>query len=95
MCCSCAAGAYPWLTACFIAVGGVFEGSGAAPALLRATLVGTAVQLPLAHGLTGLGMPGSCLASAPAMAVRCAAGPVLLRRVPRQDDADAFLARAA
>lgn len=50
------------LLACCIALGGVFEGSGGAPVLLRVTLLGTAVQLPLAYGLSVLGLPGICLA---------------------------------
>ena len=47
-------GPYLLLMACFIALGGVFEGSGGAPLLLRVTLLGTAVQLPLAYALSGL-----------------------------------------
>ncbi|MET8945601.1 MATE family efflux transporter [Streptomyces sp. NPDC004542] len=66
-------GPYLLLMAGFIALGGVFEGSGGAPALLRVTLLGTAVQLPLAYALSGLGLPGVCLALALAMAVQCAA----------------------
>ncbi|MFH8367316.1 MATE family efflux transporter [Streptomyces sp. NPDC018031] len=50
------------LLACFIALGGVFEGSGGSSSLMWVTLTGMAVQLPLAHALTGLGMPGICLA---------------------------------
>ncbi|SDN84299.1 hypothetical protein SAMN04487981_10724 [Streptomyces sp. cf386] len=81
--------------ACFIALGGVFEGSGGAPVLLRVTLLGTAVQLPLAFGLSGLGLPGACLALALAMAAQCAAVPVLLRRVRRQEGGDVSLVRVA
>ncbi|KOU58059.1 transporter [Streptomyces sp. MMG1533] len=90
-------GPYLLLMACFIAVGGVFEGSGGAPALLRVTVLGTAVQLPLAYGLTGLGLglPGVCLALASAMAVQCGAVPVLFRRGRNQAEADVSLARAA
>jgi Na+-driven multidrug efflux pump len=77
-------GPYLLLMACFIALGGVFEGSGGAPALLRVTLLGTAVQLPLAYALTGRGLPGVCLALALAMAVQCAAVAVLLRRARSQ-----------
>jgi putative MATE family efflux protein len=40
-------GPYLLLTACFIALGGVFEGSGGAPLLLRVTVLGTGVHLPL------------------------------------------------
>ncbi|ANP57018.1 MATE family efflux transporter [Streptomyces griseochromogenes] len=78
-------GPYLLLMSCFIALGGVFEGSGGAPALLRVTLLGTAVQLPLAHVLAGLGLPGVCLALALAMAVQCGAVTVLLRRAGRQE----------
>lgn len=88
-------GPYLLLMACFIAVGGVFEGSGGAPALLRVTVLGTAVQLPLAYGLTGLGLPGVCLALALAMAVQCAAVLVLLRRAWSQEEAEVSLVRAA
>lgn len=73
-------GPYLLLMACFIALGGVFEGSGEAPVLLRVTLLGTAVQLPLAYGLSGLGLPGVCLALALSMAVQCAVVAVLFRR---------------
>ncbi|MFI1361703.1 MATE family efflux transporter [Streptomyces griseochromogenes] len=78
-------GPYLLLMSCFIAFGGVFEGSGGAPALLRVTLLGTAVQLPLAHVLADLGLPGVCLALALAMAVQCGAVTVLLRRAGRQE----------
>jgi putative MATE family efflux protein len=88
-------GPYLLLMACFIAVGGVFEGSGGAPALLRVTVLGTAVQLPLAYGLTGLGLPGVCLALALAMAMQCAAVLVLFRRARSQEEAEVSLARAA
>ncbi|MFD3589092.1 MATE family efflux transporter [Streptomyces sp. NPDC058683] len=74
------AGPYLLLTAGCIALGGVFEGSGGAPALLRVTVLGTAVQLSLAYGLSGLGLPGVCLALALAMAVQCAAVGLLLAR---------------
>jgi putative MATE family efflux protein len=89
-------GPYLLLMACFIALGGVFEGSGGAPALLRVTVLGTAVQLPLAYGLSGLGLPGVCLALALAMAVQCASAAVLLRRaVRRQEDAEVAFERVA
>jgi Na+-driven multidrug efflux pump len=78
-------GPYLLLMACFIALGGVFEGSGGAPLLLRVTVVGTALQLPLAYALSGLGLPGICLAMALAMAGQCAAVTVaLLRSGPRR-----------
>ncbi|WP_427922982.1 MATE family efflux transporter [Streptomyces sp. cg40] len=73
-------GPYLLLMACFIALGGVFEGSGGAPALLRVTVLGTAVQLPLAYGLSGLGLPGVCLAMALSMGVQCGVVAVLFRR---------------
>ncbi|MGV4985092.1 MATE family efflux transporter [Streptomyces sp. NRAIS4] len=82
-------GPYLLPMACFIALGGVFEGSGRAPALLRVTLLGTAVQLPLAYALGGLGLPGVCLALALAMAVQCATAAVLLRRTDRPAEAGA------
>ncbi|MEU6670468.1 MATE family efflux transporter [Streptomyces sp. NPDC046727] len=89
-------GPYLLLMACFIALGGVFEGSGSAPALLRVTLLGTAVQLPLAYALSGLGLPGVCLALALAMAVQCAAVAVLLpRRSGRQEETGVSSARVA
>ncbi|MGV9456511.1 MATE family efflux transporter [Streptomyces sp. NPDC003635] len=82
-------GPYLVLMACCIALGGVFEGGGNAPALLRVTVVGTAVQLPLAHGLSGLGLPGVCLALGLAMALQ---GALLLRQV-RQEGSEVSLAR--
>ncbi|MGW0880906.1 MATE family efflux transporter [Streptomyces sp. NPDC002671] len=88
-------GPYLLLMACFIALGGVFEGSGSAPALLRVTLLGTAVQLPLAYALSGLGLPGICLAPALAMAVQSGAVAVLLRRGRRQEEAEVSLVRVA
>ncbi|MEU2713974.1 MATE family efflux transporter [Streptomyces sp. NPDC007205] len=87
-------GPYLLLMSCFIALGGVFEGSGGAPALLRITLLGTAVQLPLAHAFGGLGLPGVCLALALAMAVQCAAVAVPLRRAVRREEAEAPPARS-
>ncbi|MER5410234.1 MATE family efflux transporter [Streptomyces sp. NPDC002769] len=88
-------GPYLLLMACFIALGGVFEGSGGAPLLLRVTLLGTAVQLPLAFGLSGLGLPGICLALALSMAVQCAAAGLLLARARRQEGLRGSLLRAA
>ncbi|MFH8938270.1 MATE family efflux transporter [Streptomyces griseosporeus] len=73
-------GPYLLLMSWFIALGGVFEGSGGAPLLLRVTVVGTALQLPLAYALSGLGLPGICLAMALAMAGQCAAVTVALLR---------------
>ena len=75
----------------FIALGGVFEGGGGAPALLGVTVLGTGVQLPLAHVLAGLGLPGVCLALALAMAVQCGAVAVLLRRAARQEAEVSFV----
>ncbi|WP_250403757.1 MATE family efflux transporter [Streptomyces cellostaticus] len=86
-------GPYLLLMACFIALGGVFEGSGGAPALVRVTLLGTAVQLPLAYALSGLGLPGVCLALGLAMAVQCAAAAVLLRRARSQAETRVSLVR--
>jgi Na+-driven multidrug efflux pump len=79
-------GPYLLLMACVIALGGVFEGSGGAPVLLRVTLLGTAVQLPLAYGLSGLGLPGVCLAMALSMAVQYAA--VALVSARRQEETE-------
>ncbi|MFD7301503.1 MULTISPECIES: MATE family efflux transporter [Streptomyces] len=89
------AGPYLLLMACFIAFGGVLEGSGGAPLLLRVTVLGTAVQLPLAYLLSGLGLPGVALALALAMAVQCAALAVLARRGRRQEEGVGSLARVA
>jgi Na+-driven multidrug efflux pump len=86
------AGPYLLLMAGFIALAGVFEGSGGAPVLLRVTLLGTAVHLPLALALSGLGLPGICLAMCLSMVVQWAAVLVLLRR---QEDARLSLVRAA
>ncbi|GAA1417987.1 hypothetical protein GCM10009601_12910 [Streptomyces thermospinosisporus] len=54
--------------------------------LLRITVFGTAVQLVLAHALTGLGLPGVALAPALAMAVQCAGLMVPLRRTRPQEE---------
>ncbi|MDV9176631.1 MATE family efflux transporter [Streptomyces sp. W16] len=89
-------GPYLLLMGCFIALGGVFEGSGGAPALLRVTVLGTAVQLPLAYGLSGLGLPGVCLAMALSMGVQCASVAVLFRRAARrQEEAEVAFERVA
>ncbi|MFJ2826219.1 MATE family efflux transporter [Streptomyces sp. NPDC087263] len=85
-------GPYLLLMACFIAFGGVYEGSGRASLLLRVTLLGTAVQLPLAYALSGLGLPGICLALALSMMVQCA---VLRGGAGRQEDTEVSLVRAA
>ncbi|WP_329028705.1 MATE family efflux transporter [Streptomyces sp. NBC_01423] len=73
-------GPYLVLLACFIALGGVFEGSGASPALARITACGVAVQLALAYALSGWGLPGICLAMGLAMALQCAAVAALYQR---------------
>ncbi|WP_314613983.1 MATE family efflux transporter [Streptomyces stackebrandtii] len=73
-------GPYLLLLACFIALGGVFEGSGGSAALARITLCGVALQLALAYGLSGSGLPGICLAMALAMAFQCAALARMYRR---------------
>lgn len=88
-------GPYLLLMACFIALGGVFEGSGGAPALLRVTLLGTTVQLPLAYGLSGFGLPGVCLALALAMGVQCGVVALLFRRARRQEDVEGAFERVA
>lgn len=58
------------------------------------TLTGTAVQLPLAYALSGLGLPGICLALALSMTVQCAVLFVWIGR-HRQEDARVSLVRAA
>ncbi|MWA14499.1 MATE family efflux transporter [Streptomyces sp. BA2] len=73
-------GPYLVLLACFIALGGVFEGGGGSPALARITAVGVAVQLALAYALLDQGLPGVCLAMAVSMALQCAALGRLCRR---------------
>ncbi|MFF7336274.1 MATE family efflux transporter [Streptomyces sp. NPDC008163] len=78
-------GPYLLLLACFIALGGVFEGSGASPALARVTACGVAVQLALAYALSGWGLPGVCLAMGLSMAAQCAAVAVMYRRTARPD----------
>jgi putative MATE family efflux protein len=90
-------GPYLLLMACFIALGGVFEGSGGAPALLRVTLLGTAAQLALAYGCSGLGLPGVCLALALAMALQYGAALLLFRRAGArpEDEAETHRAGAA
>ncbi|TGB10204.1 MATE family efflux transporter [Streptomyces sp. MZ04] len=76
-------GPYLVLLACFIALGGVFEGSGASPALARITACGVVLQLALAYALSGLGLPGICLAMAVSMALQCAAVARMYRRTGR------------
>lgn len=73
-------GPYLALLGCLIALGGVFEGSGGSPLMLRVTLAGTAVQLPLAYGLSGFGLPGVCAAMALAATFQCLAVLALSRR---------------
>ncbi|MFF7067592.1 MATE family efflux transporter [Streptomyces pseudovenezuelae] len=87
-------GPYLLLMACFIALGGVFEGSGGAPALLKVTLLGTAVQLALAYACTGLGLPGVCLALALAMALQCGIALLLLRRAGARRQGEGEVSRA-
>lgn len=70
-------GPYLVLMAGVIALGGVFEAGGGGT--VGATVVGTAVQLPLAYGLSGFGLPGVCAALAVSMAVQ---GALLVRREP-------------
>jgi putative MATE family efflux protein len=88
-------GPYLLLTACFIALGGVFEGSGGAPALLRVTLLGTAVQLPLAHALSPLGLPGICLALALAMTLQYGFAALLFARSRNREESKTPFTRAA
>ncbi|CAL9517923.1 lipid II flippase MurJ [Streptomyces sp. enrichment culture] len=73
-------GPYLVLLACFIALGGVFEGSGGSPALARITTCGVLLQLALAYGLSGSGLPGICVAMAVSMALQCAAVAGMYRR---------------
>ncbi|MGW7074132.1 MATE family efflux transporter [Streptomyces sp. NPDC054866] len=73
-------GPYLVLLACFIALGGVFEGSGGSPALARITAGGVAAQLALAYALLDQGLPGVCVAMAVSMALQCAAVGRLYRR---------------
>lgn len=72
--------------ACLVALGGVFEGAGEGSALLWVTVCGTAVQLGPAHALTGLGLPGVCLAPAVATAAQCVAAGPLFRRASAQEE---------
>ncbi|GAA2503680.1 MATE family efflux transporter [Streptomyces thermolineatus] len=74
-------GPYLVLLGCFIPLGGVFEGSGEGSLLLRVTVLGTVAQLALAHGLSGLGLPGVCLAMALSAALQWAAVAALFRRL--------------
>ncbi|MYS07450.1 MATE family efflux transporter [Streptomyces sp. SID6041] len=81
-------GPYLVLLACFIGLGGVFEGSGDSPALARITVCGVALQLALAYGLSVWGLPGICLAMALAMALQCAAIARMYRRTERPPATD-------
>ncbi|WP_406344961.1 MATE family efflux transporter [Streptomyces sp. NBC_00648] len=74
-------GPYLVLLSAVIALGGVFEGSGGSPALAGVTACGVALQLPLALGLSGLGLPGICLAMALSMGLQCAAVARMHRRL--------------
>ncbi|BAJ28123.1 MULTISPECIES: MATE family efflux transporter [Kitasatospora] len=78
-------GPYLVLLACFIALGGVFQGGGDSTALARITTYGVALQLALAHALSGAGLPGVCAAMAAAMAAQCAAAARLYRRAAPPD----------
>ncbi|MEV5609438.1 MATE family efflux transporter [Streptomyces sp. NPDC052225] len=89
-------GPYLVLMAAFIALGGVFEGSGGSPQVLRVTVVGTALQLPCAAWLSGLwGLAGVCAAMGLAMAVQCGCLVVLARRGAAQGAALTDWSRAA
>ncbi|WP_306325520.1 MATE family efflux transporter [Streptomyces venezuelae] len=89
-------GPYLLLMAGYIALAGVFEGTGGSPYLARITVAGVLVQLPLAYGLSGLGLPGVCLAMALAMAAQCAALGLLRRRThgAGQSEPDRAFARS-
>ncbi|MBT2440471.1 MATE family efflux transporter [Streptomyces sp. ISL-36] len=87
-------GPYLVLMAGFIALAGVFEGSGGSPRLARITVVGVLAQLPLAHAFSGLGLPGICLAMGLAMAGQCAALGLLHRRTPGAQTTGRLLARS-
>ncbi|MFF8605114.1 MATE family efflux transporter [Streptomyces sp. NPDC015346] len=87
-------GPYLVLMAGFIALAGVFEGSGGSPRLARITVTGVLAQLPLAHAFSGLGLPGICLAMAIAMAGQCAALGLSHRRTPRSQATGRLLARS-
>ncbi|MEU9852904.1 MATE family efflux transporter [Streptomyces sp. NPDC047974] len=78
----CLAGYLPLLGA-YIAAAGVFEGAGASPYLARITVAGVLLQLPLALALSGLGLPGVCLAMTLAAAAQCGALAALHRRAGR------------
>ncbi|CAM5408267.1 hypothetical protein STENM223S_09191 [Streptomyces tendae] len=65
-----ARGLYLVLLACFIALGGVFEGSGRARTLARVTFGGTVLQLALATWLSGWGLPGGGYGAVDGGAVR-------------------------
>ncbi|MFG3035563.1 MATE family efflux transporter [Streptomyces sp. NPDC048330] len=86
-------GPYLLLMAGYIAVAGVFEGTGASPRLARITVAGVLVQLPLAYAFSGQGLGGICLAMALAMAAQCAALGLLHRRTvatPQKEPDRAF-----
>ncbi|MFD7325571.1 MATE family efflux transporter [Streptomyces sp. NPDC059875] len=82
------------LLAGFIALAGVFEGSGGSPRLARITLVGVLTQLPLAYAFSGLGLAGICLAMGLATAGQCAALGLLHRRTPAAQATGRLLARS-
>ncbi|MFD9612664.1 MATE family efflux transporter [Streptomyces sp. NPDC059083] len=92
-------GPYLLLMAGYIALAGVFEGTGASPYLARITVAGVLLQLPLALALSGAGLPGICLAMALAMAAQCAALGLLHRRTvpaagPAQNEPDSVFSRS-
>jgi Na+-driven multidrug efflux pump len=80
-------GPYLLLLSCFIALGGVFEGSGSGPALARITSCGVVLQLALAYGMSGSGLPGVCLAMALSMALQCMAIARMYRRTAQSEAA--------
>lgn len=84
-------GPYLVLLACFIALGGVFQGSGTGRQLAWVTLAGTAVQLPLGYALSSpaagpgldLGLNGVALAMGLSAALQCLAVVGLFRAAIR------------
>ncbi|NEB80468.1 MATE family efflux transporter, partial [Streptomyces sp. SID14478] len=79
-------GPYLVLMGGFIALGGVFEGSGGAARVLGVTSGGTVLQLGCAFWLSGVwGLPGVCLALGLAMAVQCGCLVVMACRAALQE----------
>ncbi|MFF8806876.1 MATE family efflux transporter [Streptomyces omiyaensis] len=72
----------------FIAAAGVFEGAGAGRRPAGITVAGVLLQLPLALALSGLGLPGVCLAMTLAMGAQGGAMALLHRRAVRAAQAE-------